>query len=207
MYPKCATAFGMGCFKRVILQKFYGLTQGQMIHTQKCEPCQLNKPTTPFPAGGFPPDTASSTRPKAQAWPQFNRHVLDIFLMITNQGLEGSFPKIRNLCDVAAIIIIIVVIVIVRHVYEILNVLLPLGWGVSNESSYRNFWRAYSRPNDTYSRPNDIRATATTSRSSRLNGLRQNDSLWRTRPYEIIWIPEIKTTVKYKIWTWIESNQ
>ena len=27
-----------------------------VIQTQKCEPCQLNKPTTPFPAGGLPPD-------------------------------------------------------------------------------------------------------------------------------------------------------
>ena len=26
---------------------------------------------------GFPPDTASSTRTEAQAWPQFNRHALD----------------------------------------------------------------------------------------------------------------------------------
>ena len=48
-----------------------------VIQTRKCEPCQLNKLTTPFPAGGFPPDTASSTRPKAQSWPQFNRHALD----------------------------------------------------------------------------------------------------------------------------------
>ena len=52
-------------------------TLQNVIQTQKCEPCQLNKPTTPFPAGGFPPDTASPTRPKAQAWPQFNRHALD----------------------------------------------------------------------------------------------------------------------------------
>ena len=37
----------------------------------------LTFPTTPFPARGFPPDTASSTRPKAQAWQQFNRHALD----------------------------------------------------------------------------------------------------------------------------------
>ena len=48
-----------------------------VIQTQKCEPCQLNIPTTPFPAGGFPPDAASSTRREAQAWPQFNRHALD----------------------------------------------------------------------------------------------------------------------------------
>ena len=40
-------------------------TLQNVIHTQKCEPCQLNKPTTPFPAGGFPPDTASSTRPRS----------------------------------------------------------------------------------------------------------------------------------------------
>ena len=52
-------------------------TLQNVIQTQKCEPCQLNKPTTPFPAGGFPPDTASSTRPKAQAWLQFNCHALD----------------------------------------------------------------------------------------------------------------------------------
>ena len=47
-------------------------TLQNVIQTQKCEQCQLNIPTTPFPAGGFPPDTDSSTRPKAQAWPQFN---------------------------------------------------------------------------------------------------------------------------------------
>ena len=52
-------------------------TLQNVIQTQKCEPCQLNIPTTPFLAGGFPPDTASSTRPEAQAWPQFNRHALD----------------------------------------------------------------------------------------------------------------------------------
>ena len=52
-------------------------TLQNVIQTQKCEPCQLNIPTTPFPAGGFPPDTASSTRPEAQAWPQFYRHALD----------------------------------------------------------------------------------------------------------------------------------
>ena len=43
---------------------------------QKFEPCQL-KLSTPFPAGGFPYDTASSTCPKAQTWPQFNHHALD----------------------------------------------------------------------------------------------------------------------------------
>ena len=54
-----------------------GRTLQNVIQTQKCEPCQLNKPTTPFPAERFPPDTASPTRPKAQSWPQFNRHALD----------------------------------------------------------------------------------------------------------------------------------
>ena len=28
-----------------------------VIQTQKCEPSQLDKPTTPFPAGDFPPDS------------------------------------------------------------------------------------------------------------------------------------------------------
>ena len=36
-----------------------------------------NKRSTPFPAGGFPPDTAQLTRPEAQACPQFNRPALD----------------------------------------------------------------------------------------------------------------------------------
>ena len=49
-------------------------TLQNVIRTQKCEPCQLNKTATRFPAECFPPDTASSTRPKAQAWPQFNHH-------------------------------------------------------------------------------------------------------------------------------------
>ena len=55
-------------------------TLQNVIQTQKCEPCQLNNTNffaRPFPAGGFPSDTASSTRPKAQAWPQFKRHALD----------------------------------------------------------------------------------------------------------------------------------
>ena len=39
-------------------------TLQNVIQTQKCEPCQLNIPTTPFLAGGFPPDKASSTRPR-----------------------------------------------------------------------------------------------------------------------------------------------
>ena len=34
---------------------------------------QLNKLSTPFPARGFPTDTASSTLSKVQMWPQFNR--------------------------------------------------------------------------------------------------------------------------------------
>ena len=51
-------------------------TLQNVIQTQICELCQLNIPTTPFPAEGFPPDTTSSTRPKAQAWSQFNRHAL-----------------------------------------------------------------------------------------------------------------------------------
>ena len=54
-------------------------TLQNVIHTQKCKPCQLNKPTPPFHAGGFPPDTASSTRPKAITWPQFNRHALELW--------------------------------------------------------------------------------------------------------------------------------
>ena len=52
-------------------------TLQNVIQTQKCGPCQLNKLTTPFPARGFPPDTASTTCPKAQAWLQFKRHALD----------------------------------------------------------------------------------------------------------------------------------
>ena len=32
--------------------------------TQKCKPCHLNKLSTPFPAGSFSPDTASSTARK-----------------------------------------------------------------------------------------------------------------------------------------------
>ena len=42
------------------------LTLQNVIQTQKCKPCQLNKLSTPFPAGGFPPDTASSTRSEVQ---------------------------------------------------------------------------------------------------------------------------------------------
>jgi len=38
----------------------------------------------------------------------------------------------------------------------------------------------------TYSSRKEISATVTTSRSSKLNILRQNESLWRTRPYAII---------------------
>ena len=59
--------------KRVPILVRFGVTVTHLqnvIHTQKCKPCQVNNPTTPFPARGFPPDTASSTRPKAQAWPQ-----------------------------------------------------------------------------------------------------------------------------------------
>ena len=52
-------------------------TLQNVIQTQECEPCQLNKLSTPFPAEGFPSDTTSSTRPKAQTWPQFNCHAPD----------------------------------------------------------------------------------------------------------------------------------
>ena len=48
-----------------------------VIQTQKCELCQLKKLSTPFPAGGFLPDIASSTRSKAQTWPSFNHHAVD----------------------------------------------------------------------------------------------------------------------------------
>ena len=72
------------CVIIIIIIIWFGDTIQNVIQTQqKCEPCQLNKPTTPFPAGGFPPDTASSTLPNAQAWPchnhnQWNTKVFDI---------------------------------------------------------------------------------------------------------------------------------
>ena len=64
-------------------------TLQNVIQTQKCEPCQLNIPTTPFFAGGFPPDTASSTRREAQAWP----HRLNVhFLPRLIKCMDGCFP-------------------------------------------------------------------------------------------------------------------
>ena len=72
-------------------------TLQNVIQTQKCELCQLNKPTTPFPAGGFPPDTASSTRPKAQAWPQFNRHALKELLDDRLECFDKSNRALRAL--------------------------------------------------------------------------------------------------------------
>ena len=55
------------------------LTLQNVVQTQKCEPCQLNKRSTPFPAGGFPLSTATSTSTRlgAQTWSQFNYHALD----------------------------------------------------------------------------------------------------------------------------------
>ena len=60
---------------------------------QKC-----NKLSTPFPAGGFPPDTASSTCSKAQTWLQFNLVMpwttMDEFSIIPKtQGMSlATFP-------------------------------------------------------------------------------------------------------------------
>ena len=69
-------------------------TLQNVIHTQKCEPCQTNIPTTPFPAGGFPPDNLIHTL-EAQAWPQFMDHALD-----KNRWLHFSF----HICTIALII-------------------------------------------------------------------------------------------------------
>ena len=54
-------------------------TVHNVIQTQKCESCQLNKLFLPFPAGGTFHLTksqlyTSSTHLKVQAWPQFNLH-------------------------------------------------------------------------------------------------------------------------------------
>ena len=85
-------------------------TLQNVIHTQKCEPCQLNKLTTLFPAGGFPPDTASSTCRKAQAWPQFNRSfsrkadfitfgfIIFIFILFLPECLDLNFFSTQIHC-------------------------------------------------------------------------------------------------------------
>ena len=70
------------------------------------EACHTLQNVIPAPAGGFPPDTASSTRPKAQTWPQFN-HIMswteDLFVYcLPTQLLLKGFPSqivILHICS------------------------------------------------------------------------------------------------------------
>ena len=62
-------------------------------------PCQFNILSTPLPAGSFLPDTAPSTRSKAQTWSQFNHHAfmkkLKYYLriIIDSEILEFYLPR------------------------------------------------------------------------------------------------------------------